>query len=135
MLKPAAALICLLVAAFAGSVSAAPALKPPLKPAVASFLKELGLDPGAKDILSIAGDKVTAKSGKIYSLDSLAAKRDENGVKAFIATRVFLHAFQKNPETEFPDDELYNILYLNGPEKTFIAEKLKESFPKPNRSP
>lgn len=102
-----------------------------LKPATESFLKELGMDPQSSQILTIASDSVTAKSGKVHTLDSLAAKRDETGVKAFIATRVFIRDFKKDSTVDFPDEELYNIAYLTAPEKVYIATKLKEAFPKP----
>ncbi len=102
-----------------------------LKPATISFLQELGINPWSRDIFAIAADSVTAKSGKVYTLDSLAAKRDETGVKSFIATRVFIHAFRKDSSVEFPNDELYNILYLTADEKAYISKKLLEAFPKP----
>lgn len=102
-----------------------------LKPATESFLKELGLDPKSSRILMIASDSVTAKSGKVHTLDSLAAKRDETGVKAFVATRTFIRDFKKDSTADFPDEELYNIAYLTAPEKVYIAAKLKEAFPKP----
>jgi hypothetical protein len=103
-----------------------------LKLATASFLKELGMDPKSSRTLAIASDSVTAKSGKVHTLDSLAAKRDETGVKAFIATRAFIRDFKRDSTVDFPDDELYNIAYLTAPEKVYIATKLKESFPKPD---
>lgn len=112
--------------------SAPDAETPAMKPATESFLKELGLDRKSSRILTIASDSVTAKSGKVHTLDSLAAKRDETGVKAFIATRTFIRDFKRDPTADFPDDELYNIAYLTAPEKVYIATKLKEAFPKPD---
>lgn len=102
-----------------------------LQPATASFLKELGMDPRSSEIRAVASDSVTTASGKVKTLDSLAAKRDETGIKSFIATRSFIRAFEKDSKADFPDDELYNILYLTSSEKAYIAAKLKEAFPKP----
>lgn len=109
----------LLAAAFA-ALLAAPALA--LKPATEQFLNELGIE--ADQYKPIAADVVNGKS-----LDTLAAKRDESGVRAFVATRTFIRAFKQDSEAAFPDDELYNIGYLTAPEKLFIATKLTESYP------
>lgn len=109
----------LLSAAFAVLV-ATPALA--LKPATEQFLNELGIS--ADQYKPVAADVVNGKS-----LDTLAAKRDESGVRAFVATRTFIRAFKQDAEAAFPDDELYNIGYLTAPEKLFIATKLAESFP------
>lgn len=111
----------LLAAAFA-ALLAAPALA--LKPATEQFLNELGISPQSEEVKLIAGDVVNGKS-----LDTLAAKRDENGVKSFLATRAFIRAFKQDANASFPDDELYNIGYLTAPEKLYIATKLAEAFP------
>lgn len=95
-----------------------------LKPATEQFLTELGFTPQSAEITTIAGDVVNGKS-----LDTLAAKRDESGVRAFIATRGFIRAFKQDANAAFPDDDLYNIGYLTAPEKLFIATKLAEGFP------
>lgn len=113
------------------AAEAAAAQPKPLLPATEAFLKELGIDPRSPEVRAISGDSVASKSGKVYTLDSLGAKRDETGVKSFVATRVFIRAFRKNPETEFPADELYNILYLTSEEKAYISKKLLAAFPKP----
>lgn len=112
----------ILLAAACAALLAAPALA--LKPATEQFLDELGISPQSAEVTSIAGDVVNGKS-----LDTLAAKRDESGVKAFIATRGFIRAFKQDSNAAFPDDELYNIGYLTAPEKLFIATKLAEAFP------
>lgn len=89
------------------------------------FLKELGLDPASSEIVGIVDDQV----GK-YSLDALAAKRDEDGVKAFIATRNFIRTYQQNTATPFPPIDLYVIRYLKPDEAQFIsAQLIKELTP------
>lgn len=112
----------ILLAAACVVLLAAPALA--LKPATEQFLNEIGLTPQSAEVASVAGDVVNGRS-----LDTLAAKRDESGVRAFIATRGFIRAFRLDSNAAFPDDELYNIGYLTAPEKLFIATKLAEAYP------
>lgn len=97
-----------------------------LKPATNQFLNEIGFAPDVSEVAAVAADNINGKT-----LDTLAAKRDEAGVRSFIATRNFIRAFRRNPDAVFPDDELYNIAYLSAPEKLYIATKLAESFPPP----
>lgn len=111
----------LLALAFAVALSA-PAFA--LNPATEAFLNELGIKPDSQQVASIAKDAVNGKS-----LDTLAAKRDETGVRAFIATRNFIRAFKKDSNADFPSDELYNIAYLTGAEKIYISTKLAEGWP------
>lgn len=101
-----------------------------LTPQTESFLKELAIDAKAPGVVAVAADSVTTESGVVYTLDSLAAKRDENGVKSFLVTRGFLYDFRNDCESQFPDDEYYNILYLSIAERKFIAKTLMASFPK-----
>ncbi len=101
-----------------------------LTPATESLLKDLGLDTQSSIIRAIAADKVTARSGEVYTLDSLAAKGDLAAVKSFLVTREFYHDFRDDPDIVFPNDELYNILYLAEPERVYMARKLMEGMPK-----
>lgn len=106
----------------------APKAKPvALKPTTAAFLKEIGLDPASTDIRAISGDKITTKSGKLKSLEALAVKRDEDGVKRFVATRVFLRAYRENPATPFPSSELYDPYLLTPDEVDFVAMQLRQN--------
>lgn len=100
-----------------------------MNPATESLLKELGLDTRSSIIRAIAADSVTTKSGEVYTLDSLAAKGDINAVKSFLVTREFFHDFREDPNIVFPNDELYNILYLAEPERVYMARKLMEGLP------
>jgi len=84
-----------------------------------AFLKELRLDPASKEIAGITDDQVGS-----YSLDTLAAKRNEDGVKAFIATRNFIRKYRQNTKTPFPPDDLYVIRYLKPDEAQFISAQL-----------
>lgn len=113
----------LLVALFLAGAAAASAGE--LQGKSIDFLKELGLDPASNEIVGIVDDQV----GK-YSLDALAAKRDENGVTAFIATRNFIRTYQQNTATPFPPDDLYVIRFLKPEEAQFIsAQLIKERTP------
>lgn len=84
-----------------------------------AFLKELGLDPASREITGIINDQVAS-----YSLDALAAKRNEDGVKAFIATRNFIRKYQQNTKTPFPPGDLYVIRFLKPDEAQFISAQL-----------
>ncbi len=90
-----------------------------LAPQTAAFLREIGIDPASAKVTAIADDKVGT-----YSLADLASRRNEDGVKAFIATRNFIHAFMRDPKTDFPDDDLYVIRYLTDDEKASVAKEL-----------
>lgn len=111
-----------ILAAVAFLAVSAPAFA--LTPATEAFLNELGLKADSKEVATVAKDVVNGKS-----LDTLAAKRDETGVRSFIATRNFIRAFKADVNAEFPADELYNIAYLTGAEKIYISTKLAESWP------
>jgi hypothetical protein len=93
-----------------------------------AFLKELGLDPASKQITGIINERVAS-----YSLDALAAKRDEDGVKAFIATRNFIRKYQQNTKTPFPPDDLYVIRYLKPEEAQFISAQLIKERAQPKK--
>lgn len=121
MLPRAAALAALIF----GAVLSASAMSP----AAETLLRKLGLDPKSEEILALAGDRVAAKNGKVYTLDALAAKGDTAAVKAFLVTREFFHAFRKDPDIEFPNDELYDVRYLTEAEKLYMGRKLMEGLP------
>ena len=93
-----------------------------------AFLKELGLDPASKEVTGIIDDQVAT-----YSLDALAAKRDEDGVKAFIATRNFIRKYQQNTKTPFPPADLYLIRYLKPEEAQFISAQLIKERAQPKK--
>jgi hypothetical protein len=100
-----------------------------LQPASAAFLQELGIDPVAEEITAILNDQMgTWSYGFPYSLDSLAAMRDENGVMQFIATRNFARKYLKDPKTKFPPREVYETKYLKEDEVQFILNELKKPF-------
>ena len=98
-----------------------------LQPASAAFLRELGIDPESEQITNILDDQMGAWSiGFPYSLDSLAAMRDENGVQQFIATRNFVRKYMKDPKTPFPPHEFYQTEFLKEDEVQFILNELKK---------
>ena len=86
----------------------------------AAFLKEIGINPASADVISISNDVVSNKDVKDVSLNSLAAKRDEEGVKRFIATRAFIHKYEADSSTPFPPEKVYNTTYLTRPEQDFV---------------
>lgn len=100
-----------------------------LQPVSVAFLQELEIDPASESIAIILNDQVDKENGGIpYSLDTLAAKRDETAVRAFIATRNFVRKYLKDPKTKFPPREVYNTDYLKEDEVEFILKELKKPF-------
>jgi hypothetical protein len=97
-------------------------------PDAAAFLREIGIDPASADVASVIKDVVSNDKVKDISLNSLATKRDKDGVKRFIATRVFFHKFVVDSNTRAPPDELYRTLYLTNAEKGFIACQISKNF-------
>ncbi len=94
----------------------------------AAFMTEIGIDPASPDVQSISQDVVSNKDIQAVSLDSLAAARDQEGVRQFIATRVFIHKYMVDTTTPFPSTELYNVLYLTGTERDFIFCQISKGF-------
>ena len=92
-------------------------------PGTATFLREIGIDPTSADVASIAKDDANGTN-----LNSLAANRDAQGVKRFIATRVFLHKFLIDSNTPYPPPDLYDVQYLAKAEQTLIANHIKKEF-------
>jgi hypothetical protein len=90
-----------------------------LNPEASAFLQELGLDATSPEVVAVADDNIDGKT-----LAKIAAKRDEMGVKRFIATRTFAHAFLKDPKTPFPPADVYDIYYLSKEETGFIGQAI-----------
>lgn len=107
--------------ALAAAVLALPAAA--LTQTTAQFLTEIGISPDSADVQLVARDVVRSKS-----LDTLAARRDEDGVRRFIATRAFIHRFRQDSSTPYPDGDLYQISYLTAAEKAYITQKIQESW-------
>lgn len=106
-----------------------------LQPKTVAYLIELGFDPKSPTVTDIAGDVV-----KDQSLDTLAADRDRQGTRRFIATRNFVRKYRKNTATPFPPRELYNTSFLTSEEVKFVSAEIvrqrcaaeKASGAKPN---
>jgi hypothetical protein len=106
----------------------APASTPPLQgetarvsPAAAVYLQEIGIDPKAPDVVEVSQDAVGA-----YSLDSLAAERDETQVRRFIYTRIFMHHFLTDPDNVRIAPDKYDISFLTPEEVRLIADELNK---------
>jgi hypothetical protein len=96
-----------------------------LQPKAAAFLEEIGMDLKSTQVTAILGDEVVPREGVPITLDSLAAIRNEDGVKQFIATRNFVRQYQQDTKTRFPPSELYQTRYLKPDEVQFILKALK----------
>jgi hypothetical protein len=77
----------------------------------AAFLQEIGIDPNAPLIKSIADDVVIHK-GDPTMLDEFASKRMKNAVSRFIKMRTFIRDYRRDPKTPLPagDDFFYEFL-------------------------
>jgi outer membrane biosynthesis protein TonB len=112
----------------AQSLPAAATPTPPLQertarvnPAAAVYLQEIGIDPNAPDVVEVSQDEVGA-----YSLDSLAAQRDETQVRRFIYTRTFMHRFLADPDNVRIEPDKYDIAFLTREEVSLIADELNK---------
>ena len=102
-----------------------------LQPIAEAFLQELGIDPDSESITIILNDQVAPENGGIpYSLDTLAAMRDETAVREFIATRNWVRKYMKDPKTPFPSRDVYQTEHLKEDEVQFILKELKKPFEK-----
>ena len=104
----------------------APSSVPPLQgetarvsPPTAAYLQEIGIDPNAPDVVEVSQDAVGA-----YSLDALAAERNETQVRRFIYTRVFMHRFLADPDNVRIEPDKYDISFLTPEEVKLIADEL-----------
>ncbi|HLL28874.1 MAG TPA: hypothetical protein VKT73_14650 [Xanthobacteraceae bacterium] len=105
-----------------------PSATPPLQqqtasvsPETAAYLKEIGIDPGAPDVIEVSQDNVGA-----VSLDSLAAARDETRVRRFIYTRTFMHRFLADPDNVRIEPDKYDIAFLTPDEVNLISDLLNK---------
>jgi hypothetical protein len=114
-------LAALFVAALASQALAAG-----LSPTSAAFLHKIGINPRAHDVIAVEGDVVSNKTFKHVTLDSLAAMRDQMGVKRFIATRNYIRAFEKSWEAKEP--RLYSTDYLTPAEVHYMVKEMKKHF-------
>jgi hypothetical protein len=90
-----------------------------VKPQAAAYLLEIGIDPNAPDVVEVSQDEVGA-----YSLDSLAAERQETQIRRFIYTRIFMHRFLADPDNVRIAPDKYDISFLTPEEVKLIADEL-----------
>ncbi len=90
-------------------------------PQAAAYLREIGIDPNAPDVVEVSQDAVGA-----YSLDSLAAQREETQVRRFIYTRIFMHRFLADPDNVRIEPDKYDISFLTPEEVKLIADELNK---------
>jgi hypothetical protein len=95
----------------------------------AAFLKEIGIDPRSPDVVSVAGDVVRNKGVQDITLNSLAAKRDEESVRRFIATRAWIHKYMVDTNAPQPSSSYYDTQYLTKAEKDFVFQQVEKCFP------
>lgn len=104
-----------------------PASAPPLQqtagvnPDTAAYLQEIGIDPRTPEVVEVSQDTVGA-----YTLDALAAERDEVRVRRFIYTRTFLHRFLADSNHLHIEPDKYDIGFLTPEEVNLIADELSK---------
>ena len=105
-----------------------PSLEPPLRdkkaevsPATAAYLREIGIDPDARDVVAVSQDAIG-----LMSLDALAEARDEARVRRFIYTRTFMLRFLTDPDNVRIEPDKYDIAFLTPDEVDFIADELNK---------
>jgi hypothetical protein len=92
-----------------------------VSPVTAAYLQEIGVDPNAPDVVEVSQDAVGA-----YSLDALAAQREETQVRRFIYTRTFMHRFLADPDNVRIEPDKYDIAFLTPEEVSLIADELNK---------
>lgn len=92
-----------------------------VNPQAAAYLREIGIDPNAQDVVEVSQDAVGA-----YSLDALAAQREETQVRRFIYTRIFMHRFLADPDNARIEPDKYDISFLTPEEVKLIADELNK---------
>jgi len=109
-------------AAVSAGVPAQPSmLTATVRPETAAYLQEIGIDPNAPDVAEVSQDTVGA-----YSLDALAAERDEVRVRRFIYTRTFFHRFLADSNNLHIEPDKYDIGFLTPEEVNLIADELSK---------
>jgi hypothetical protein len=114
-------LICL-----ATSLAAVPAAAE-LSPKAIEFLKEIGVDPESAPVKAVAEDVVPDRHGKPVNLDELAQHKNAFGIRRFIATRNFLHAYQADPNTRIPRADDYEASFLTTEEKAIVRPAFRRA--------
>jgi hypothetical protein len=92
-----------------------------VSPEAAAYLQEIGIDPNGPDAVEVSQDEVGG-----YSLDSLAAQRDETQVRRFIYTRIFMHRFLADSDNMRIEPDKYDISFLTPEEVKLIADELNK---------
>ncbi len=118
----------LMLAIVAAAALAAPARA--LSPQAEAFVRKSGLDPASAAVrLAESDGTITTMyrdDEKKFSLESLALEGAKNGVKAFVATRGFIHKLQ----TDYASTPFltvgYDGLYLTMEERKLATRKMLE---------
>lgn len=106
--------------------------RPTMKPETAQFLRSIGIDPKSKEVarVDMEGTVMTVRGGdqEEFSLDSMAAQKKKNGIKAFIATRGFIRLLKKDyAGTSIPKTN-YDPLFLTPEERSLVGKKYLEQI-------
>ena len=102
-----------------------------MTPKTEAFLRSIGLDP-ASDAVKVADADGTIEvmfhgDPAKFSLDILADKGAQNGIRQFIVMRNFIRQLKADfGGTPFPEAD-YNSDYLTQDERQLVARKVRES--------
>ncbi len=113
--------------AFLAALLMAPPAAAELSPKAVEFLKAIGLDPESAPVKAIADDVVPDRQGKPVNLEELARRKNAFGIRRFIATRNFLHAYQADPNTRIPLADDYEPSFLTVEEKAIVRPAFRKA--------
>ena len=105
-----------------------------LSPQAAEFLRSIGLDPNSEAVrIADADGQISViyhGDPKNFSLEGLAAERQTNAVKQFVAMRSFIRRLKADyANTKFPTVD-YNPDYLKPEERALVGRKVRDEPPK-----
>lgn len=108
-------------------LAAAPVLAD-IAPSTSGYLKEIGLDPHAAEIESVANESVTMRNGGVASIDELAKqKKSKREILRFVSTRRFVKAYRENPNTRLPPADDYDAAYVTDEEKALVQPAFRKA--------
>lgn len=112
----------------AASVSSSYALSPECEAFMATM--KPALDPKSEKVRSADAEgaiETTFRGDAVsFSLDGLCKEKRANGVRAFIATRAFIHKLEKDPSTPMLK-EYYDGQYLTNEQRMLVVKKLSDA--------
>lgn len=115
-----------IVFAFIAACSMSAPVHAEILPATAAYLRQIGINPAAREVVTVANDRVNNAS-----LNSLAAAKDEKGLRTFIGTRNVVHEARAKPKgpINVPKPEVYDAMkYMTSDERQVVGKAFLEQL-------